>query len=93
MGLPVQVNVLESMDHTTEKADYLNQFKNQEMIAIGNGANDHLMLKRANLGIAVVGFEGACMAALLSADLVVNSIEDALGLLIEPQRLKATLRR
>ncbi|HUS89425.1 MAG TPA: hypothetical protein VMW91_08685, partial [Desulfosporosinus sp.] len=92
-GLPVQVKVLESMDHTTEKADYLLQFNTHEIIAVGNGANDHLMLERAHLGIAVIGFEGASMQTLLSADLVVNKIEDAFGLLIEPQRLKATLRR
>lgn len=92
-GLPVQVKVLESMDHTTEKADYLLQFNTQEIIAIGNGTNDHLMLERAHLGIAVIGFEGAAIQTLLSADLVVNSIEDAFGLLLEPQRLKATLRQ
>ncbi|HEY8909412.1 MAG TPA: ATPase P [Desulfosporosinus sp.] len=92
-GLPVQVKVLESMDHTTEKADYLLQFGSQEIVAIGNGANDQLMLERAHLGFAVIGFEGASMQSLQSADLVVNKIEDALGLLIEPQRLKATLRR
>ena len=91
-GLPVQVKVLESMDHTTEKADYLLRFNSQEIIAIGNGANDQLMIKRAHLGIAVIGFEGASMQTLQSADLVVNKIEDAFGLLIEPQRLKATLR-
>lgn len=92
-GLPVHVNVLESMNHTTEKANYLRQFNAQEVVAVGNGANDHLMLERAHLGIAVIGFEGAAMQTLQSADLVVNRIEDAFGLLIEPQRLKATLRR
>lgn len=92
-GLPVHIKVLESLDHTSEKADYLRQFNTQEIIAIGNGANDHLMLKRAHLGIGIIGFEGASVQALLSADLVVNKIEDAFGLLIEPQRLKATLRR
>ncbi|EGW37529.1 HAD hydrolase family protein [Desulfosporosinus sp. OT] len=92
-GLPVEVKVLESLDHTTEKADYLLQFNNQEIIAIGNGANDQLMLERAHLGIAVIGLEGASIQTLLSADLVVNRIEDAFGLLIVTQRLKATLRR
>lgn len=91
-GLPVQVKVLESMDHTTEKADYLLQFNTQEIIAIGNGTNDQLMLKQAHLGIAVIGFEGASMQTLQSADIIVNKIEDAFGLLLEPQRLKATLR-
>lgn len=90
--LPVQVKVLKSMDHTTEKADYLLQFNTQEIIAIGNGANDRLMLKQAHLGIAVIGFEGASMQTLQSADIVVNKIEDAFGLLLEPRRLKATLR-
>jgi len=92
-GLPVQVKVLESIDHTTEKGDYLRQFNTREIIAIGNGANDQLMLERAELGIAVIGAEGASIPTLLSADLVVNKIEDALGLLIEPRRLKATLRQ
>lgn len=92
-GLPVQVNVLASNDHTTEKGEYLQQFNTKEIIAIGNGANDRMMLERAELGICVIGSEGASMPTLLSADLVVNKIEDALGLLIEPQRLKATLRQ
>lgn len=92
-GLPVQVKVLKSNDHTREKADYLLQFNPQEIIAVGNGTNDHVMLERAHLGIAVIGLEGASRQTILSADLVVNRIEDAFGLLIKPQRLKATLRR
>lgn len=92
-GLPVVINVLQSMDHTREKSDYLRQFIPQEVIAIGNGANDRLMLERAHLGIAVIGFEGASTQALLSADLIVTKIEDAFGLLLEPRRLKATLRQ
>ena len=91
-GLPIQVNVLKSTEHVKEKADYVLRFGNREVVAIGNGANDQLMLKHAHLGIAVIGFEGASTQALLSADLIVHSIEHALGLLIETQRLKATLR-
>ena len=92
-GLPVQVNLLKSLDHTQEKADYLLQFGSREIVAIGNGANDRLMLGQANLGIAIIGFEGASLQALQSADLVVNKIEDGFGLLLETQRLKASLRR
>lgn len=51
------------------------------------------MLEKANLGIAVIGFEGASMQTLQSADLVVNKIEDGFGLLLETQRLKDALRR
>lgn len=84
---------MESTDHTQEKADYLLQFGSRETVVIGNGANDRLMLEQAKLGIAVIGFEGASMQTLLSADLVVNNIEDGFGLLLVTQRLKATLRR
>ena len=92
-GLTVQVKVLENIDHTQEKADYLLQFGSREIVAIGNGANDQLMLEKAHLGIAVIGFEGASTKTLKSADLVVNKIEDGLSLLLKTQRLKATLRR
>jgi len=91
-GLPVQVKVLESSEHIKEKADYVLQFGTREVVAIGNGANDQYMLQHARLGIAVIGFEGASTQALLSADLIVNKIEDAFGLLLETKRLKATLR-
>lgn len=91
-GLPVKLKILKSEDHTREKAEYLLNFDPQQIIAIGNGTNDRLMLERASLGIAVIGCEGASLKALLAADLVVNSIEDAFGLLLETQRLKATLR-
>lgn len=91
--LPVQVKVLESLVHTKEKANYLNLFGSRQTVAIGNGANDELMLEHAHLGIAVIGCEGASTRTLLAADIVVHKIEDALGLLLETQRLKATLRR
>lgn len=62
------------------------------VVAIGNGANDALMLREAALGIAVVGGEGAAGAALREADVVVTDILAALDLLLQPRRLVATLR-
>lgn len=91
-GLPVHVKVLESNDHTKEKMDYVTKLKRGEVIAVGNGANDQLMLKHACLGIIVIGPEGASTKTLLSADIIVHKIEDAFGLLLEPKRLIATLR-
>lgn len=92
-SLPIQVKVLESPDHLQEKADFLIQFGERPIVAVGNGVNDELMLKRADLGIAVIGFEGVATRTLLAADIVVHRIEDALGLLLETTRLKATLRK
>lgn len=60
--------------------------------AIGNGANDAAMLEAAALGIAVVGAEGAAVAAVTSADVVCGSILDALDLLLDERALVATLR-
>jgi P-type E1-E2 ATPase len=75
------------------KLDLVDELGSGRVVAIGNGANDALMLRDAALGVAVIGGEGAAAAAIEAADVVVTSIDDALGLLLEPRRLIATLRR
>lgn len=64
-----------------------------QVVAIANGANAAQMLSAAALGIAGLGQEGLAVEALQAADLVVGRIDDALDLLLHPQRLVATLRR
>lgn len=91
--LPVTVRVLQSRNHTAEKATYLEQFGERQVVAVGNGANDERMLREAALGIVIIGTEGCSTTALQAADVVVNRVEDALGLLLSPKRLVATLRR
>jgi P-type E1-E2 ATPase len=76
-----------------QKAELIRRLGSDATVAIGNGANDALMLKEAAIGIAVVGPEGASMAALQTADVVTTSILDALDLLLNPRRLIATLRQ
>lgn len=76
-----------------QKGDYVRNLGAEGVIAIGNGANDAEMLKEASLGIAVMGDEGLAVEALLSADVVMVSIQEALNLLEFPTRLIATLRR
>ncbi|NDJ76555.1 MAG: HAD hydrolase family protein [Chloroflexi bacterium] len=61
-------------------------------IAVGNGRNDVEMLRTAALGIAVLGPEGTATPALLAADIIFRTIDDALESLLHPQRLVATLR-
>jgi soluble P-type ATPase len=78
---------------TAQKADVVKQLGAERVVAIGNGANDADMLREAALGIAVVGPEGLAVGALATADVVVASIDEALGLLRSPKRLVATLRR
>lgn len=47
---------------------------NKKIIAIGNGNNDELLLKNADLGICVIGDEGAWSKTILSSDIVVKDI-------------------
>ena len=75
----VKLRVLESLDPTST-------------VAIGNGNNDHLILKEAALGIAVLGDEGISASAMKNADIIVKNISDALDLFLKPKRLIATLR-
>lgn len=63
-----------------------------DVAAVGNGANDALMFQAAALAIGVLGPEGAATKTLWQADVVVPSIAHALGLLLNPERVTATLR-
>lgn len=83
-----------SPQHEAEqKANLVREFGASKSVAIGNGANDSLMLKAARLGIAIVGPEGAALSALQNADIVCTDICNALDLLQQPRRIIATLRR
>jgi P-type E1-E2 ATPase len=75
-----------------EKAKVVRELGPEKIVAIGNGANDVLMLRESALGIAVVGDEGCSTALLKEADVVVSDTMKALGLLMHPERLVATLR-
>ena len=76
-----------------QKADYVRALGAHKVVAIGNGGNDVDMLKAAALGIAVIGHEGAAFETLAAADVVTYDVIDAIGLLLNPKRLVATLRR
>ena len=63
------------------------------VVAIGQGANDRLMLETAAIGICVLSQEGTAVATLLSADIVVPDILSALEMIEKPLRMVATLRQ
>jgi P-type E1-E2 ATPase len=75
------------------KLEYIRRLGKNSVVAIGNGANDAAMLEAADLGIAVIGPEGAFTGSVFKADVVAHDIESALQLLLYPKRLMATLRR
>lgn len=75
-----------------EKARIIKELGPEKVVAIGNGANDVMMLREAALGIGVMGEEGCAKDILKEADLVVKNILDALNIVLHPERLVATLR-
>jgi soluble P-type ATPase len=91
--LPLELMVLDARARGEVKAAAVEKLGGSRTIAVGNGSNDGAMLKEAALGIAVNGPEGCAREALLAADILAPDIRAALDLLLEPERLVATLRR
>lgn len=60
--------------------------------AVGNGLIDLELIKRVRLGIVALQGEGVHVKTLLAADIFVPSVNDALDLFLDEQRLIATLR-
>ena len=91
-GIPCQIHILTGRNHDRQKEAYLKKLGPERVIAFGNGNNDRRMLKAARVGIAVTEGEGCAVQALLAADIHVRSALEGLSLLLNPLRLKATLR-
>ncbi len=91
-GLPCQVVIIGKEDQAGAKLRYIQGLGPEQTVCLGNGRNDHLMLKAAALGIAVFLAEGAAGVTIQAADVITSSILDALDLLLHPLRLTATLR-
>ena len=87
-----QIKILSSDEQSFQKADYIQKLGADECISIGNGFNDHKMIKISKLGIVVIQKEGAHSKTLIAADIVCTDINSALELLDNPNRLIATMR-
>lgn len=91
-GMPCELSILPATGQDAAKLDYLQRLGAESCAAIGNGRNDRLMLQAAKLAIAVSQNEGLAIETLMAADMLVPNISAALGLLLHPLRLMATLR-
>ena len=92
VGLAALAHRLEPGDEAAQKGALVERLGADRVVALGNGANDAVMLARAALGIAVLGPEGLALPCLQAADVIAPGIEAALDLLLHPRRLVATLR-
>jgi soluble P-type ATPase len=91
--LNIEPHLISHGQEASQKLFLANMLGKEKCIAIGNGANDVLMLKASAIGICVIGKEGASAEAVQHSDIVVYDINNALDLLLNPKRLMATLRK
>ena len=91
--LKTEIILLSSNNTSREKAKFIQAIGPSRTVAIGNGYNDHLMVKVAALGFCIVGKEGASTETVKNADVVLQDVVDALDFLLKPLRNKATLRQ
>jgi len=92
-GTGIDVKIISKARGTLDKRDYVESLGASEVIAFGNGSNDALMLETAAIGVVVMNPEGVSLEAMLKGDLLVNSIHEAMDLVVKPDRLVADLRR
>ena len=83
---------IQAGDEKAQKSHYIRTLGAEKTAAVGQGANDALMLEAAQIGICVISAEGTALETLLKADLVVPDILSALEILQNPTRLMASLR-
>ena len=88
----IKVHILENDNGTLEKYEFVKHIGLQKTLSIGNGNNDVSMLKASVISIGVIGKEGCSSKVLMAADIVVTDIIDALALVEDPIKIKATLR-
>lgn len=88
----IKIKKISHPNEAKQKEEFIKKLGGRETIAIGNGENDSLMLKKASLGICIIEKEGASAQAIKNADIVIYGKGNGLGLLENPTRIIATLR-
>ena len=74
------------------KKNILLEIGKNETACVGNGFNDIKMCKESILSIGVIEKEGMCSKLFLHTDIVVKSIDSALDILLDKNKIIATLR-
>ncbi len=75
-----------------EKRAFVESIAPDQVVCIGNGNIDIEMFKAAKLSICTIQAEGAATGAILEADIVVTHINHAFEILLDKEKLIATLR-
>lgn len=91
--LNLKATRIQPVDEATQKAEFVRNLGADTVVAIGQGANDAMMLQTAAFGICVMSLEGVATETLIAADIFVPDIFAALDLLDNPVRIVASLRK
>ncbi|WP_069650657.1 HAD family hydrolase [Caloranaerobacter ferrireducens] len=88
----VNLKIISQENGKIDKLNFVKELGAEYCIAIGNGNNDMLMLKEVQIGIVIIGDEGCFVETIKNSDIITKNIDTCLDLLLNPNRLKATLR-
>ena len=91
--LKCKLHIIKSKNQKLEKDRFIDKLGYKNVIAIGNGNNDCLMVKNAALGICLLQKEGCAVQTLLNSDILSKNINDALNMLLNQKIITATLRK
>ncbi len=91
--LKAEIVLLAGEDTSREKAAFIQTIVPERTVGIGNGYNDHLMVRDSGLGLCIIGREGASAETAKNSDVLLPDVVDALNFLLKPLINKATLRR
>ncbi|SKB29616.1 ATPase, P-type (transporting), HAD superfamily, subfamily IC [Acetoanaerobium noterae] len=90
--MPITLEIFDVDNAALSKREIVNNIDSKMTMTIGNGNNDVEMFEESILSVAVIGDEGCAVKAIFAADIITNNIDDAIDLLLNPHRIKATLR-
>lgn len=90
--MPVTLEIFDVDNAALSKREIVNNIDSKLTMTIGNGNNDVEMFEESILSVAVIGDEGCAVKAIFAADIITNNMDDAIDLLLNPHRIKATLR-
>ena len=91
-GVKCHLTVIPEKDQASYKLEYVSKLGLDRTVCVGNGRNDRMMVKEAQLGIALLQEEGTSLETLMASDLIFRNVVDLFSCLKEPKRLVASLR-
>ena len=91
-GMEAKVLTFPKENAGESKRDIVKELDGQKTICVGNGFNDIPMFKESILSIAIIEGEGASGQLLVESDIIARSIIESLEIILDINKMKATLR-